>query len=251
MPRSKVPSSSSTAAPAVGGPAARGSVRSSRRSTVDTAPDHDVDRVAAQESERETAKPFMTRQKPFAWLLVGTGVVAWLASSILVLDRLELYRNPNAVTNCDINAVVSCGSVMKTHQAEIFGFPNPLIGLFAFAVIITTGMAMLSGARLGRWYWIGMQTGVTLGMVMICWLWFQALYVISILCPYCMVVWAMMILLFIWTTVRNLVHGVIPAPAGLTRFAAEWAWILVALLALGVIASIFFRFINLFIGGVG
>ncbi len=191
----------------------------------------------------------MTRQKPYAWLLVITGIVSWLASGALVLDRLELYKNPNAVTNCDLNVWVSCGSVMKTHQAEIFGFPNPLIGLFAFAVIITTGMAMLAGARFGRSYWIGLQTGVTVGMAMICWLWFQALYVIGILCPYCMVVWAMMIPLFIWTTVRNLQHGVIPAPPALTKFLADWAWTIVGLLYLAVIASIFFRFINLFIGG--
>jgi uncharacterized membrane protein len=193
----------------------------------------------------------MTQQKPYAWLLVITGIVAWLASGALVLDRLELYKNPNAVTNCDLNAWVSCGSVMKTHQAEIFGFPNPLIGVFAFAVIITTGMAMLAGARFGRWYWIGLQTGVTLGMAMICWLWFQALYVIGILCPYCMVVWAMMIALFIWTTVRNIRHGVIPVPRAVARFLGDWAWTIVGLLYLGVIASIFFRFINLFVGGAG
>ncbi|MCZ2403943.1 vitamin K epoxide reductase family protein [Paenarthrobacter sp. Z7-10] len=251
MARAKTPSStgssrrSSTAA--AGGPASRHGRMGSQHTAVDFADDAGT----AELSDMESAQPFMTRQKPFAWLLLGTGIVSWLSSGILVLDRLELYKNPNAVTNCDINAVVSCGSVMKTHQAEIFGFSNPLIGLFAFAVVITTGMAMLSGARLGRWYWIGLQTGVTLGMAMICWLWFQAVYVISILCPYCMVVWAMMIMLFIWTTVRNLVHGVLPAPAGVTRFLSEWAWILAALLALGVIASIFFRFINLFVPGVG
>jgi uncharacterized membrane protein len=197
----------------------------------------------------EEALPVMTRQRPFALLLLVTGVVSWLAAGWLVLERLELYKNPDAVTSCDINPWISCGSVMRTSQAAIFGFPNPLIGVFAFAVIITTAMVLLAGARLARWYWVGLQVGVTLGMVMIAWLWFQALYVISVLCPYCMVVWAMMIPLFVWTTVRNLVHGVIPAPAGVVRFASEWAWVLIGLLYLGVAASIFFRFINVFLGG--
>lgn len=193
--------------------------------------------------------PAVIRRRTFGWLLVITGFVSWVASFALVLDRIEIYKNPNAIVSCDVNAWVSCGSVMKTHQAELFGFPNPLIGLFAFAVIITTGMALLSGARFGRWYWIGLQTGVTLGMVMIVWLWSQALYSIGILCPYCMVVWAMMIPLFIFVTLRNLVSGIIPAPAPVVKFAREWAWVLVALLYLGVIASIFFRFQNLFLGG--
>ncbi|MDJ0355396.1 vitamin K epoxide reductase family protein [Paenarthrobacter sp. PH39-S1] len=205
------------------------------------APSHSVD--------VETRLPLLTRRKPFAWLLLITGVVAWLASGALVLDRLELYKNPNAVTSCDVNPWISCGKVMATHQAELFGFPNPLIGVFAFAVIITTAMVLFAGARMNRSYWIGLQTGVTLGMIMIAWLWSQALYAIGILCPYCMVVWAMMIPLFVWTTVRNVQHGVIPASAGVRRFLADWAWVIIGLLYLGVAASIFFRFVNLFVGG--
>lgn len=204
--------------------------------------------ASAAPATREADLPLMARAKPFGWLLVITGAVSWLAAGILVLERLELFRDPNHVTSCDVNPWISCGEVMKTWQAAIFGFPNPLIGIAAFAVIITTGMALLAGARFGRWYWIGLQVGVTLGMVMIVWLWSQALYAIGVLCPYCMVVWAMMIPMFIWTTVRNVVHGVIPLPAATTRFLGEWAWTLVALLWVGVIASIFFRFINIFIG---
>ncbi len=206
-------------------------------------------RLAGKDDDDEAHHPLLTRRKPFGWLLLVTGVVSWLASGALVLDRLELYKDPNAITNCDVNPWISCGKVMATHQAELFGFPNPLIGVFAFAVIITTAMVLLAGARLSRWYWVGLQVGVTLGMIMIAWLWSQALYAIGILCPYCMVVWAMMIPLFVWTTVRNLQHGVIPAPAPVTRFLADWAWVIVGLLYLGVAASIFFRFMNLFLGG--
>jgi len=195
------------------------------------------------------ALPFLTRDKPFGWFLLITATVAWVASATLVLERLELYRNPNAALSCDVNPWISCGSVMQKSQAAIFGFPNPFIGIVAFAVVITTAMALLSGAKLGRWYWIGVQTGITLGMALVCWFWFQALYVIAILCPYCMVVWSMMIPLFVWTTVRNLNHGVIPAPPALTKFVSEWAWVIVGLLYLAVASTIFFRFMHLFLGG--
>ncbi len=78
-------------------------------------------------------------------------------------------------------------------------------------------MALLAGARFDRWYWAGLQVGVTLGAVFATWLWSQALFEIYILCLYCMIVWAAMIPLVILTTVRNMVHGVIPAPAVFTR----------------------------------
>jgi hypothetical protein len=66
-----------------------------------------------------------------------------------------------------------------------------------------------------------------------------------------MVVWACMIPLFVFVTIRNVVHGVIPAPAGLTKVLGESGWIISVLLYVAVIASIFFAFINVFIGTSG
>ena len=195
--------------------------------------------------------PPMTRDRPFAWLLLITGVVGWLASGALVLEKLEVLKDPNYVTVCDVNPWISCGQVMQTWQSSLFGFPNMFIGIVAFAVVITTGMAMLAGATFARWYWLGLQAGVTLGFAFVIWLWSQALYSIHILCPFCMIVWAAMIPLFVWVTVRNVSHGVIRLPAGPTRVLADSGWIITALLYVAVIASIFFAFIQVFIGTSG
>ncbi|WP_460465848.1 vitamin K epoxide reductase family protein [Arthrobacter pigmenti] len=187
--------------------------------------------------------PRLIGRRPFGLFLVITGAVAWVASGVLVLERLALFRDPNHVASCDVSPWVSCSSVMKTDQAALLGFPNPLIGVFAFAVVITTGMVLLAGGRmLHRWYWIGLQIGVTVGMAFIGWLWFQSLYVIGALCPYCMVVWSMMIPMFVWVTVRNANYGVLRLPESLRRLLNEWAWVLVALAYIGIIASIVFRF---------
>uniref|UniRef100_UPI000CE50B4B vitamin K epoxide reductase family protein n=1 Tax=Arthrobacter sp. SX1312 TaxID=2058896 RepID=UPI000CE50B4B len=137
----------------------------------------------------DVSVPGFARRVPFGAMLVVTGVIGWAAAGILILEKLELYRNPDHVTSCDINPWVSCGQVMETWQSELFGFPNPFIGLVGFTVVITTGMALLAGARFNRWYWVGLQMGVTLGAVFAAWLWSQALFDIYILCLYCMVVW--------------------------------------------------------------
>jgi uncharacterized membrane protein len=201
------------------------------------------------EQETEDSPPLLTRDRPFGILLLITGTVAWLASGWLVLEKLHSLQNPNYITACDVNPWVSCGIVMKTWQASLFGdLPNMFIGIVAFAVIITTGMGLLSGAQYKRWYWIGLQSGVTLGMTMIVWLWSQALYSIGVLCPLCMVVWAMMIPLFIWTTIRNITHGVVKLPQSAVTFLGSWGWIITALVYVGLIASIFFRFLSVFVG---
>ncbi|WP_035777550.1 vitamin K epoxide reductase family protein [Arthrobacter sp. 35/47] len=198
-----------------------------------------------ERADASTAR--FARHGPFAFLLLITGSVGWVASAVLVLERLSAYEDPGHVTSCDVNPWVSCGQVFKTWQASVFGFPNPLIGIIAFAVVITTAMVLLSGARLGRWYWVGLQAGVTTGFAFVVWLWSQAVYDIYILCIYCMIVWAMMIPLFILLTIRNLIHGIIKAPPAVVQFVADWAWTIVALIWVATAASVFFRFLPVFI----
>jgi uncharacterized membrane protein len=195
--------------------------------------------------------PRMTRNRPFGWLMVITGIIGWLASGTLVLEKLEVLKDPNHVTVCDVNPWISCGQVMQTWQSAVFGFPNMFIGIVAFAVIITAGMALLSGATFARWYWVGLQAGVTLGFAFVVWLWSQALYSIHILCPFCMIVWAAMIPLFVWVTIRNISHGVIPMPSGAAKVLGDSGWIITALLYVAVIATIFFAFIQVFAGTSG
>lgn len=181
-----------------------------------------------------------------AWMLLVTGLIGMYGTVVLVAERVMLWNDPDHVTSCDINPWVSCGEVMKTWQSQLFGFPNQFIGLVAFSVVITIAMALFAGARFRRWYWVAMNVGVFLGFAFCVWLWSQAVYEINILCLYCMVVWAMMIPMFVLLTSRNLQHGVIPAPAGVRRFAAEWSWPIIALLYVGVLASIMLRFSNAF-----
>lgn len=199
-------------------------------------------------AHRATMVPTVARDRSFAVLLVLTGFIGWVASAILVAERLALYQDPGHLTSCDINPWVSCGQVMQTWQAELFGFPNPLIGLVGFVVPVMTGMAVLSGAHLGRWYWIGLQLGVTAGTVFVGWLWYQALFAIHILCLYCMIVWAVMIPMIILLTVRNLLHGVIPAPVRVVHWAQEWAWPVVGIVYVAVAGSVLVTFFSALTG---
>lgn len=151
-------------------------------------------------------------------LLVG-GVIGLLAAFVLTIEKIALLEDPGYVPSCSLNPVLSCGSVMSTPQAELFGFPNPLLGIAAFAVVAVVGAALLAGASFRRWFWLGLQIGVTAGVVFVHWLIVQSLYVIGALCPYCMVVWTVTVPLFWYVTLHNLQQGHLPAPAGVRRLA--------------------------------
>ncbi|MHA7154258.1 vitamin K epoxide reductase family protein [Arthrobacter sp. TMN-50] len=195
----------------------------------------------------DSPAPLFAHDRPFGLLMVITGLVGWLAAGQLVLERLAVYADPNYVTTCDINAFVSCGEVFKTWQASLLGFPNPLLGIVAFSVVITTGAMLLAGATVAKWYWRSLQVGVSLGMVFTIWLWSQALFAIGILCTYCMVVWAAMIVLTIFLTSRNVLRGALPGGQRARAFLSGWTGTTAVLLLVATAASVFFRFIGVFV----
>lgn len=156
-------------------------------------------------------------QKYYPYLLVIAGVIGILCSFILTMDKLALLKNPNYQPNCNINPVLSCGSIIRTKQAEAFKFPNPFIGLAGFSVVVTIGMGALAGAKYKRWFWLGLQTGTFLGVLFCHWLAFESLYDIGALCVYCMAVWTVTIALFWYTLLYNLREGHIKTPASLQK----------------------------------
>jgi uncharacterized membrane protein len=151
------------------------------------------------------------RPEPFprllGWLYLVGGLLGTAAAFALTVEKIALLRNDSYVPSCSLNPILNCGSIMRTEQAELFGFPNPLIGLVAFPVVVVTGALLVGRVRLPRWYWLGLQVGTTLGVVFVGWLVFQSLYRINALCPYCMVVWAVVVPVFWYTTLANLASG--------------------------------------------
>ncbi len=190
----------------------------------------------------------MSSDRRLAWGLTAGGVVGFIAAAVLLVERIRLAQDSDYVPTCSLNPVLSCGSVMETAQASLLGFPNPIIGVAAFPVVVTTGVAVLAGARLARWYWLGLQVGVTAALAFVGWLAFQSIYRIGALCPYCMVVWAVVIPVFWYVTLRNLVRGTFGVrvrDSRATTVLGEWhAPLLLAayLLLLGLIAERFWSY---------
>src|SRR3989338_2402786 len=106
----------------------------------------------------------LTVSRIFPYLLSIGGGIGFLAAFILTSEKIKIIKDPTYELSCNLNPLLSCGSVMTTPQAEVFGFPNSLIGIAGFAIITCIGMSLLAGAKFNRWFWVGMQLGVTFGI---------------------------------------------------------------------------------------
>jgi uncharacterized membrane protein len=196
--------------------------------------------VEPTEAAADKPSAVSTGRASAVWVLLA-GVLGLAASFTLTVEKIQILINPDYVPSCSINPVLSCGSVMVTPQAEAFGFPNPLIGIVSFSVVVVTGVLALAKVALPRWYWAGLATGTLLGTVFVHWLIFQSLYRIGALCPYCMVVWA------VTTPLLVVVSSIALQPQngnGVARVLYTWRWSLVALWFTGLILLILVRFWN-------
>jgi uncharacterized membrane protein len=177
-----------------------------------------------------------------AWWVLIAGVIGLIASATLTVEKIELLLNPAYLPSCNLNPIVSCGSVMTTPQASALGFPNSLIGIGAFAVVTVTGVLAVTKVPLPRWYWVGMTLGTLAGAGFVHWLIYQSLYRIGALCPYCMVVWVATISLLV--VVASIAFG----PGGehrggvVARELYHWRWSIATLWFTAIFLLIVARF---------
>jgi uncharacterized membrane protein len=129
------------------------------------------------------------------------------ASLVLSIDAVRLAADPGTSLSCNLNAVISCGTVASSWQAQLLGFPNAFLGLMAEPVVITIAVASLGGARFPRWFMFSAQVVYSFGLVFAYWLLYQSMFHIGALCPWCLLVTASTTLVFSTLTHVNIRDG--------------------------------------------
>ena len=133
-------------------------------------------------------KMLRTRKTTSIVMLFGS-ITGFLASFVLTVDKIQVLKDSGYTPSCNISETLNCKSVMLSKQAEVFGFPNALIGIAAFAIFIAIGVALLAEIQFPKWFWQIAFVGTLLGVLFSHWLAYQTTFEIGALCPYCMVAW--------------------------------------------------------------
>ncbi|WP_443071987.1 vitamin K epoxide reductase family protein [Streptomyces sp. WMMC1477] len=171
----------------------------------------------------------LAASRAFAWMLVVTGFAGLLAAWVITNDKFNLLQakidGEEYTPACSLNPIVSCGDVMESDQAEAFGFPNPMLGLVTYGVVIAIGAGLLAGARYRPWFWRSMLGGTFFGVSFCTWLMYQSLYNINALCLWCTLAWVATLTMFWYTLWFNLRHRLVPAPEGLRKLFLEFHWL--------------------------
>jgi uncharacterized membrane protein len=148
-----------------------------------------------------------TRPTVYAIWLIIASVVGWFAAFQLTVEKFVLLENPQAELSCNISAFIQCGKNLESWQGSVFGFPNPILGLTGWMAPLVVGVAILAGARFPRWFWALFGVGITFAFGFVCWLIGQSIYDLVVLCPWCMLTWAVTIPTFFATMVHLTRNG--------------------------------------------
>jgi len=176
---------------------------------------------------------------PLAILLVVGGIVGLIAAFALTLDKIAVLEDPNFNPSCNFSVLVQCGTNLRSAQGSAFGFPNPLLGLMMFPAPIIVGVASLAGVRFPRWFWAAFNVGMAFAIGFVIWLMSVSLFVLGTLCPWCMVVWAVVIPMSVATTLYNVREQNLPLGAAAARIAGRaYGWMPIITLVLYVVFAV-------------
>lgn len=183
--------------------------------------------------------------RAFAIILIVTGVIGLVASFVLTADKIHVLRDPNYNPLCNINPIFSCGSVMKSSQAQVWGIPNTVFGLVGFSMVLAVAATLLAGARMKAWFWRCWMLGMVAGLGGFLYLFIQSVFNLKTLCVYCMSTWAALLPLIWYSLIWSLQNGYLPIPKraeSLARFIRKEHLSLLLLAYLTIIAIIVTKF---------
>lgn len=166
-------------------------------------------------------------ERPLAlgvWLIVG-GAIGLLAAFMLTLETVLYYKDPSQGAACDFSVLVSCSHNMSSSYGWLFGFPNPMLGLMAWPVVITFGVLVVSGVRLPAWLWRGLAFGTMLAMLLVSGFVSISIFILNVLCPWCMLTWAVVIPTFWAVLLYTLKEGLLVGPVRSAWPARLYGWV--------------------------
>jgi uncharacterized membrane protein len=165
--------------------------------------------------------------RPLAILLIVGGIVGLIAAFALTLDKIAILEDKSFVPSCNFSVLIGCSKNLNSPVGSAFGFPNPLLGLMMFPAPLIVGVASLAGVRFPRWFWALFNVGMAFAIGFVTWLISQSIFNfdLRVLCPWCMVVWSVVIPMSLATTLYNLREQNLPLGGRVARIAgAAYGW---------------------------
>jgi uncharacterized membrane protein len=179
-----------------------------------------------------------TRPRGLGISLIVGGLLGLLAAAALIVEKIESLAHPGVQLACNFSVLVGCSASLNSEQGSLVGIPNPVLGLMFWSAIVTIGVVIVA-VELPRWMWLALALGMTGAMALVVWFIIQSIYVIGVLCPWCMLTWVVTIPLFLLVVSHVLRSGALPVPPRVRTAAAEaFRWVFIIALTIVLLVAV-------------
>lgn len=122
------------------------------------------------------------------FIIIGFFAFTGLAASLLLtVEKIQILENKELAVNCAINNAINCTSVMESWQAELLGTPNSIFGIAGYGVVLGIAITSFIKMNKSKVFWGIFDLGAFGAFVFSYWLYYQSIYVINSLCPFCLI----------------------------------------------------------------
>ncbi len=123
----------------------------------------------------------------YVFFIVFFGVIGtFVSAKLLTLEFHSLKSTISVFSVCTINSLFDCSSVASSKYSEIFGFPNMVLGLIYYPVIITFFGLLLFKEKISRNMLLLMLLPIFGGLFFSFYLLHISLFILFKICIYCL-----------------------------------------------------------------
>ena len=122
----------------------------------------------------------------YLMLTIGASI-GLIAAFMQTLEKLILLDDKDAVLPCNLSSIFNCSTVLNAPQSSLFGFPNSLICIMIFTLLLTVGIVGLTKSRMTRKFLYGVQALALFMLAFALWFLFTSTYVIGSICIFCLI----------------------------------------------------------------
>lgn len=123
--------------------------------------------------------------RPAWWVVLVAAAAGLTFTTVQIVEKIAILKDPTAGLVCDISTTVSCTNVLNAWQSSVLGPPNALIGAIMFAVLGSGALGGVLGGRPARSYVLVLWGLAVFFALFAIWFMFQTAFSIGSLCLWC------------------------------------------------------------------
>jgi uncharacterized membrane protein len=140
----------------------------------------DLDAADLSAPERPTA-----RVGEWWAVVLGAALMGLGFTTIQIMEKITILKNPDANLVCNISARISCTDVLNAWQSSVLGPPNALIGAIMFAIFTSAALGGFLNSRFAGSFVATLWGLAVFFLSFATWFMYQTAFSIGTLCPWC------------------------------------------------------------------